>query len=271
MKIHFHKFQGNGNDFVLLDNRDNNIGLSTLQIQRLCSRRFGIGADGLMLVNISENYDFEMVYYNSDGKISSMCGNGGRCIAAFAKLLGIVGEEMVFEAYDGMHKAVIENDTIAGIEWDVSLQLADVLEVDKNEDYYFLDTGSPHYVEFVDKVAEIDVVAEGRKTRESERFAPGGTNVNFVELSRERIFVRTYERGVEEETLSCGTGVTAAAIAAFMETGQPTLPVGRKDIPVHTTGGDFTVNFTYDADGDKFTDIWLRGPATLVLEGDVNI
>ena len=264
MNIHFYKFQGNGNDFILFDNIDNSIALSTSQIQRLCNRRFGIGADGLMLVVKSQDYDFEMVYYNSDGKISSMCGNGGRCIAAFSKLLGIVGNEMIFDAYDGSHKAVIENEITGGEKWNVSLQLADVIEVEKNKDYYFLDTGSPHYIEFVDKVAEIDVSSEGRKTRESERFAPGGTNVNFVELSRKRIFVRTYERGVEEETLSCGTGVTAAAIAAFLRTGQ-------KGIPIHTTGGDFKVSFTPDADGNKFTDIWLRGPAELVFEGDVSV
>ncbi len=264
MNIHFYKFQGNGNDFIILDNTDNSIALSTSQIQRLCNRRFGIGADGLMLVNSSQNYDFEMVYYNSDGKISSMCGNGGRCIAAFTNLLGIVGNDMIFDAYDGIHKAVIENEKVSGRMWDISLQLADIEEVDKSDDYYFLDTGSPHYVEIVDKVAEIDVSVEGRKTRESERFAPDGTNVNFVELSRGRIFVRTYERGVEEETLSCGTGVTAAAIAAFLKTGQ-------KGIPIHTTGGDFKVSFAYDTDESKFTDIWLRGPAELVFVGEVSV
>lgn len=262
MNIHFYKFQGNGNDFIILDNRGNYIDLNATQIQKLCNRRFGIGADGLMLVVVSAMYDFEMVYYNSDGNISSMCGNGGRCIAAFARLHGIVGDEMIFEAWDGLHKAVIESEIVAGESWDVSLQLADVLDVDKNDDYYFLDTGSPHYVEFVDKAAEINVEIEGKKTRESERFAPGGTNVNFVEISPERIFVRTFERGVEEETLSCGTGVTAAAIAAFLETGQ-------KGIPIHTTGGDFTVSFTQN--GDKFTDVWLRGPAKLVFEGNVSV
>lgn len=262
MNIHFHKFQGNGNDFIIIDNRSNIIELSAQHIRRLCNRRFGIGADGLMLVVPSLKYDFEMVYYNSDGNISSMCGNGGRCIAAYAKLIEIVGDEVIFDAWDGLHKAVIESEIIAGVSWDVSLQLADVLDVDKNEGYYFLDTGSPHYVEFVDKVAEVDVAKEGKKTRESEWFAPSGTNVNFVEISTDRIFVRTFERGVEEETLSCGTGVTAAAIAVSLET-------GRVGFPIHTTGGDFTVNFTQSA--DKFTDIWLRGPAVLVFEGDVNL
>ncbi|MBC8321757.1 MAG: diaminopimelate epimerase [Bacteroidetes bacterium] len=266
MKIHFHKFQGNGNDFVILDNRSNKLLLSKLQIQRICNRKFGIGADGLMLVNISQKYDFEMVYYNSDGNISSMCGNGGRCIAAFTNLIGLSDNEMVFEAYDGPHKAIIEKEIVAGKEWDVSLQLTDVNEVEENEGYYFLDTGSPHYVEFVDKAAEIDVAHEGRKTRQSERFAPDGTNVNFVELSKERLFVRTYERGVEEETLSCGTGVAAAAIAAFLET-------GKEVVSIHTAGGDFKVSFT-QSKGDnskRFTNIWLRGPAEFVFEGDAVI
>ncbi len=266
MKIQFHKFQGNGNDFVIIDNRKNTFSLDTSQIQNICDRRIGIGSDGLIILNLSQKYDFEMVYYNSDGKVSSMCGNGGRCIAAYARMIGITGIEVTFTAYDGIHKAIIESETITGVEWDISLQLADVNEVDKNDGYYFLNTGSPHYVEFVDKVAEIDVVDEGRKTRESERFAPEGTNVNFVEKNENRLFVRTYERGVENETLSCGTGVAASAIAMFMES-------GIKDIPIHTTGGEFKVNFSHSADGEKhrFTNIWLRGPAKLVFEGEINI
>lgn len=266
MKIHFHKFQGNGNDFVIFDNRNNTFTLSTKHVQSICDRRFGVGADGLILLNLSRKYDFEMIYYNSDGNISTMCGNGGRCIAAYACLLGIVDNTVIFEASDGIHKAIIEDETVVGIEWDISLQMADVNEVEKSKEYYFLDTGSPHYVEFVDKVAEIDVASEGRKTRESERFAPDGTNVNFVEINDKRIFVRTYERGVEDETLSCGTGVTASAIAVFME-------CKLKGIPVHTIGGDFIVKFTHfkEGDKDKFTDIWLRGPAKLAFEGEINI
>lgn len=264
MNIHFYKFQGNGNDFVIVDNRNNILDLTIIQIQNLCNRRFGIGADGLMLVNSSDKYDFEMVYFNSDGNLSTMCGNGGRCIAAFAKLLGIVDQEMKFIANDGPHKAVVNIELEAGKKWDVSLQLGDVKEVEKNEGYYFMDTGSPHYVELVDKVAEVNVEQEGRYTRESERFAPGGTNVNFVELDSERMFVRTYERGVEAETLSCGTGVTASAIAVFLETGQ-------KDIPVHTTGGDFSIDFTFDSKQNVFTDVWLQGPVVLVFEGVISI
>ena len=264
MQIHFYKFHGNGNDFIIVDNREDLVNLECKQIQNLCNRRFGIGADGLMLLNASEKYDFKMVYYNSDGKLSSMCGNGGRCITAFARFLGIIDNETIFEAFDGEHKAIVNNDNPEKNVWNISLQLSNVLEVEKNDEYYFLNTGSPHYVEFVDKVAEVDVVLEGKKTRYSERFAPDGTNVNFVEKNEDRIFVRTYERGVEDETLSCGTGVTASAIAFFYES-------GKNNIYVHTTGGDFEVNFknNHKDNKDQFTDIWLIGPATLVFEGEV--
>ncbi len=262
MKLHFYKFHGNGNDFIIIDNRNSKIELTTSQINKLCNRRFGIGADGLMLLESSEKFDFSMVYYNSDGNLSSMCGNGGRCIAAFANMLGLVDSKMKFEAYDGVHEAVIESETLEFVEWDVSLQLADVMNIEVGDEYCFLDTGSPHYVEFVDDVSKIDVVNEGRLIRESDQFKPHGTNVNFVEKSNDSIIVRTYERGVEEETLSCGTGVTAAAIAASLQTGQ-------KSVLVHTKGGDFNINF--DFENTKFTNVWLRGPARLVFEGDINI
>lgn len=263
--MHFHKLQGNGNDFILFDNRKNTFTLNSSEVQRICDRRIGIGADGLILMNLSQKNDFEMVYYNSNGNISSMCGNGGRCIAAYASLLGIVGKEMTFDAYDGTHKAIIESVTDMENEWDISLQMRDVNEIEVGEGYYFLDTGSPHYVEFVEKVAEIDVAEEGKMTRESERFSPDGTNVNFVEDSENRLFVRTYERGVEQETLSCGTGVVASAIAAFMNN-------GHKNIPIHTLGGDFSVTFNHKKEGhyDKFTDIWLRGLVKLAFVGEIN-
>jgi len=262
MKLHFYKFHGNGNDFVIIDNRDSNIELSTSQINKLCNRRFGIGADGLMLLESSEKFDFSMVYYNSDGNLSSMCGNGGRCIAAFANMLGLVDSKMKFEASDGMHEAIIEDETFESKEWDVRLQLADVMNIETNSEFYFLDTGSPHYVEFVDDVSKIDVVNRGRLIRESEHFKPHGTNVNFVEKSNDSIIVRTYERGVEDETLSCGTGVTAAAIAASLQSGQ-------SSVLVHTKGGDFSI--TFDFENTKFTNVWLRGPAQLVFEGNINI
>lgn len=263
--MHFYKFHGNGNDFIIIENRDGSLNLTNAEIMELCDRKFGIGADGLMLLLNSSELDFEMVYYNSDGNVGSMCGNGGRCIAAFAYSLGLVGSKMKFMAIDGAHEAEVVGVISDGSEWDIKLQLSDVISVDSNDGYYFLDTGSPHYVEFVGKVAEIDVNTEGRKTRYSEKFAPDGTNVNFVENADDRIFVRTYERGVEQETLSCGTGVTAASIATFLEN-------GKSNICVHTTGGDFRVDFHHSKENGKdiFKEIWLRGPATLVYEGEIN-
>ena len=261
-KIKFWKYQANGNDFIIVDNRDGNILLSDEQIQRLCDRHYGIGADGFISVNSSDIFDFEMRYYNSDGKISSMCGNGGRCAAMFAYLHEIAAARMKFVAFDGQHEAIIEDSLDQHI-CDVSLSMADVNEVHKSESFYFLNTGSPHYVEFVAHVAELDVVREGRKTRQSERFMPDGTNVNFVELRDESLFVRTYERGVEDETLSCGTGVTASAIAAYYIT-------GKTSSVIHTTGGEFVVNFKHHQ-GDSFTGIWLRGPAEFVFKGVLEV
>lgn len=260
--MQFWKYQANGNDFVIVDNRNGQFDLTSDQIQKICDRYFGVGADGLMLVNSSGITDFEMRYHNSDGNISSMCGNGGRCIAMFAFLQGIADKQMQFVAFDGVHKAIIEekfNERIC----DISLSISDVAEVEKSGVYYFLDTGSPHYVEFVEYLADLDVVTEGRKTRQSERFMPDGANVNFVELRDERLFVRTYERGVENETLSCGTGVTASAIASYFITGNTSQII-------HTTGGEFVVNFEHQ-EGDSFTNIWLRGPAELVFEGEIEI
>lgn len=262
MTLEFWKYQGNGNDFVVIEDLNETIQLTSEHIRKICDRHFGIGADGLMLLRPSKKFHFKMLYYNSDGNLASMCGNGGRCIAAFAYFLEIAPLKMNFDAFDGEHEAIIENDFREKNEMDVSLKMANVKHIEKDEKFYFLDTGSPHYVEFVSKVAEIDVVKEGRKTRQSERFSPNGTNVNFVEISEKRLFVRTYERGVEDETLSCGTGVTASAIAAFMET-------GKKDFQIHTTGGEFTVNF--EEKGKHFSNIWLHGPAKMVFQGTIDI
>lgn len=262
MIVPFSKFQGNGNDFVIIDNRTSQIKPDSITIRRICDRHFGIGADGVILLQNFNGVDFEMLYYNSDGYIASMCGNGARCIAAFAKINGIVDDRMNFMAYDGEHEAKINKVIEKNKTYHVSVSMADVTEVEKNNNFYFLDTGSPHYVEFVDKVSEIDVVKEGRKTRNSYRFSPDGTNVNFVEVSDDRIFVRTYERGVEDETLSCGTGVTAAAISAFLKT-------GKKDFQIHTTGGEFRVDFINEK--DAFNSVWLSGPAELVFQGEVEV
>lgn len=262
MIINFWKYQGNGNDFVILNGRDQLIDLSPDRIALICDRHFGIGADGLMIIQNCELADFEMLYYNADGHLSSLCGNGGRCIAAFAFLQGIVENKMIFKAHDGNHNAIINHDIVKNKTLDVSLSMANVSNVIKEDGFYVLDTGSPHYVEFVDKVAEIDVIGDGRKTRYSERFSPDGINVNFVEISKNRLFVRTYERGVENETLSCGTGVTASALAAYAET-------ARKDYSIHTTGGEFKVSFN-EVNG-SFESIWLRGPAEEVFKGSIDL
>ena len=262
MLIRFEKYQGNGNDFVIIDNRDGTVDLSPSQVRHICDRHFGIGADGLMFLVATHDYDFEMAYFNADGHLASMCGNGGRCLAAFAYSRGIANKTMHFTAFDGAHKAIVNEELEKGKKFDVSLEMTDVQNVEFTGKYYFLNTGSPHYVEVVDKVAEMDVVEEGRKTRYAERFSPEGTNVNFVEISDDRIFVRTYERGVEDETLSCGTGVTAAAIAAYLKT-------GKKDLKIHTTGGDFRVDF--DENEGAFTSVWLSGPAEKVFEGEMII
>lgn len=262
MKIKFQKYQANGNDFVMLVEEKTGISLTEKQIEKFCDRHFGIGADGLMVLRNSEAYDFEMHYYNSDGKKASMCGNGGRSIASLAYSLGYAGKQMVFLATDGVHEAVIEKEIIKGSLYDVSLMMVDVEKVEKFPDYYFLNTGVPHYVEFVDSLSEMDVVAKGRQVRYDERFGTEGTNANFVEIHSDGIEVRTYERGVEDETLSCGTGVTASAIAAFLKT-------GKKGFPVRARGGDFKVSFGQKGNG--FVNVWLRGPAQKVFEGEIDI
>ncbi len=257
-KVHFFKYQGTGNDFVLIDNRDYSFNGSDKElVALLCHRRFGIGADGLMLLEPSQNHEFTMRYFNSDGNEASMCGNGGRCISAFAVHLGVVpmSSRFVFEAVDGLHEAEVRPDQ-------VDLKMADVSQVKDLGDGYFLNTGSPHYVRFVDEPSALDVAVEGRKWRHDERFAPEGTNVNFVRTaSRTVVPMRTFERGVEEETWSCGTGAVASAIALSVKRGAGHL--FRMQVP----GGELTVSFD-EPRGDSFSNIWLTGPAKLVFEGE---
>ncbi len=260
MKIVFYKYQGTGNDFILLDNRQNVYNeISTAQLKQLCDRHFGIGADGLMLLNSKEGYDFEMIYFNADGKQGTMCGNGGRCLVKFAAMLGIKKKEYSFLATDGVHEAEMDLDK------EVSLKMKDVNSVEFTLNNFLLNTGSPHYVKYVKDVASVDVVAEGRKIRNSKKFAEKGVNVNFVEtISDDEVFVRTYERGVEDETLSCGTGVTAAAlIAAHNEK-------GFNRVEVKTTGGNLNVEFEKMSE-TEFTNIWLSGPAEFVFSGEINL
>ncbi len=268
----FWKYQGAGNDFVLLDQRqEQRIGRSErAYIEKLCDRRFGIGADGLILLQYLDGYDFEMVYFNSDGRESSMCGNGGRCIAAFARDLGIIGDSCRFWAIDGEHEAKVSPTTVPGEAW-VELKMADVQKVKVQGNAYVLNTGSPHYVRFEEQVENLDMMAEGRAVRYSEAFKQDGINVNIVcdnpAKTRENgLLIRTYERGVEAETFACGTGVTAAAIAAYFK---KKFSPGAHEIPVEAIGGSLAVRFKAQADG-SFTDIWLCGPAAFVFEGTVS-
>lgn len=258
MTIVFNKYQGAGNDFVIIDNRNGSFNPEDSKlINRLCDRRFGIGADGLILICASSSHDFEMKYFNSDGLEGSMCGNGGRCSADFAIKSGIAGKKLSFKAVDGVHKAFAEKGIIR-------LQMNDVKNPRLVNGFYSLNTGSPHYVIFRKDVNGIDVNAEGKKFRWAEEFAPGGTNVNFVEVQNDEIYVRTFERGVEEETLSCGTGVTASAISTVLAGHLDT-----KTVRVKTLGGNLSVSFNISE--NNISDIWLSGPATFVFEGKVEV
>jgi diaminopimelate epimerase len=258
MIIVFNKYQGAGNDFIIIDNRSEVINpVDSDLINRLCDRRFGIGADGLILISGSHHYDFDMRYYNSDGFESTMCGNGGRCSSAFAIKEKIAGNNLIFKAIDGVHKATMEGDIIR-------LQMNDVQEPQLIKGNYFINTGSPHCVIFRKEINKIDVNSEGKTIRWSKDYAPAGTNVNFVEILEKVIYVRTFERGVEEETLSCGTGVTASAIASVLA-GQ----IDINPVKVMTKGGNLSVSFKIE--GKNITDIWLSGPATFVFEGMIKV
>ena len=275
----FWKYQGAGNDFVMVDQREQYwlTRNDTNLIQRLCDRRFGIGADGLILLQKRQGFDFEMVYFNADGRESTMCGNGGRCIAAFAQHLGIIGSSGRFWAIDGEHEVAIGPGPTVAHEaprlhsktekW-VELKMADVKNIDCQGNVFVLNTGSPHYVRFEEDVLGLDMVQVGRAVRYSDKFNKEGINVNLVRLKKDgSLDIRTYERGVEDETLACGTGVTAAALASSLYRG---LEAGTGEIPVHAQGGDLSVRFRSNGDG-TFSDIWLCGPAALVFEGNIEL
>lgn len=257
--MNFYKYQGTGNDFIIFDDRQNTFHLGQKEIAHLCHRRFGIGADGLMLLQNAEGYDFRMVYYNSDGTEGTMCGNGGRCLVRFAADLELVKEKAFFIAVDGPHLAFID-------ETKISLQMQDVKEIQQLSNDYYTHTGSPHYVQFCQHIAEVNVREMGSKIRYSADFAhQNGTNVNFVEpMEEHKIFVRTYERGVEDETYSCGTGVTAAALVSHVKHGN-TSPVH-----IETLGGQLSVQFEGSLE-KGFHDIFLIGPAKRVFEGKILI
>lgn len=259
MHIHFYKYHGTGNDFVIIDNRDSTLKLDQKQVAFLCNRHFGVGADGLMLLEKEGGYDFKMVYYNSDGNESTMCGNGGRCITAFAQKLGVVTDTAKFIAIDGPHHAELHDDGT------IALGMQNVSGITFNEGHTILNTGSPHYVTWVNNLDQFDVFAEGRAIRNQERFQPDGLNVNFVTvIDNNNIKVRTYERGVEDETLSCGTGVTACAIATVKN------ETGSFNTLINTPGGNLAVSFTKPT-FDSAIDVILKGPAQLVFEGDIEI
>ena len=264
MKLHFYKYQATGNDFVVIDNRDGSIRLSAAQISRICDRRFGVGADGLMLIERDPQLNFNLQYFNSDGS-QSLCGNGSRAAVSFASRLGMINGRATFNAYDGAHVAELSPDGT------VRFKLNDVSAVESHGEDVFINTGSPHYVRFVSDIKETPVVEIGRSIRYGHSFRPGGTNVNFVSLEPDNtIFVRTYERGVEDETLSCGTGVTAAALAASRK--------GYKSpVKIKTLGGELSVDFEVaetgqtDTSTPRFREIYLSGPAKLVFEGDLEL
>lgn len=261
MKIHFYKYQATGNDFVMIDNRSGEFSLSIEQIQKICDRKFGVGADGLMLIEKDPKLDFNLIYYNQDGS-QSLCGNGSRAAMSFASYLNIVNGQAAFNAYDGRHDATLAKDGI------VHLKMNDTKTIIHDGDDLWIDTGAPHFMRFVKDIKSFPVFEEGRKIRYSDGYKPNGTNANFVELLPDNtIFVRTYERGVENETLSCGTGVTAAALAA--STKGYTSPV-----KIKTLGGELSVEFKISqsaGSSETFQEIFLVGPARQVFQGTIDL
>jgi len=256
VEITFYKYQGTGNDFILIDDRTETFPASDENIQKLCNRRFGIGADGLILIQNHPKLDYRMVYFNSDGS-KSLCGNGSRCGFAFARSLGIVNDQATFETTDGIHQIKMEGDM-------VHFQLFDTEAPEKlNNSEWYMNTGSPHHILVSDNVKDQDVVETGRKIRYAEKYSSqNGTNVNFAQLLQNGVKMRTYERGVEDETLSCGTGATAVGLMAGM-LGQ------QSPVTIETEGGTLKVFFKKTA--TTFSDIWLAGPAKKVFEGTVDI
>ena len=259
MKINFYKYHGTGNDFIMIDDRFHELDkLRVRDIQLMCHRRFGIGADGLILLRNHEQYNFEMIYYNSDGNISSMCGNGGRCIVQFARDLDLIKEECTFLAIDGPHEAKI-------LDGEVRLKMKDVTTIESGEGFYILDTGSPHYVKLVEDVDKVDIIPDAQKIRYNDRYRQNGINVNFIKIKNDNTLdIRTYERGVEDETYSCGTGVVAAAIAA-----SEAKKTHAETFGIFTKGGQLSVSFKRA--GHQYSDIWLCGPATFVFSGGYEV
>ncbi|MEX2380365.1 MAG: diaminopimelate epimerase [Vicingaceae bacterium] len=253
MEINFSKYQGTGNDFVLIDGTKETVKFSASEIQTICERRFGIGADGLIIIRNHADSDFEMDYYNADGS-QSFCGNGSRCAQAYAKTLGLIEDQSTFLAIDGIHKGRSVGD-------DFATQMGEVKEVQQLGDDYFVQTGSPHYIRYVEDVDAVDVYNEGRQIRYSDAYRDKGTNVNFVSEQDGFLRVRTYERGVEGETFSCGTGVTAVAISFLYKN-----RLDSKQVKILTRGGELRIALNKVSDRE-YNDIWLVGPAVEVFKG----
>jgi diaminopimelate epimerase len=256
VQLNFHKYQGTGNDFIMVDNRAGNIALSAQQIIGMCNRKFGIGSDGIVLIEPDAHEDFYMNFYNPDGS-QSFCGNGSRCAVAFARSLGIVTNHGVFRAIDGVHPFLVNDEEIA-------IHMRDVQTLQWIDNACIIHTGSPHYIVLSEQPDALDVEREGRAIRYSASFAAEGINVNFVRYGEAELWMRTYERGVEAETLSCGTGVTAAALSLASR------QLHVRKVLVHTRGGDLSVKLEPTAEGG-FHDIWLCGPAQPVFRGEIEI
>lgn len=262
MTVEFYKYHGAGNDFIMLDGRVRRLKLDPKNIKHLCDRRFGIGSDGLMILSNHPDFDFVMTYYNSDGHEGSMCGNGGRCIIAFANMMGINKKSLNFLAVDGPHKGEILQKH--GHDLLVRLKMSDVSEIKTYDNHFEINTGSPHYIEFVNDLETKNVFEAGKMIRYSDSFKGEGINVNFIQHDNGNLFVRTYERGVENETLSCGTGVTASALAYALKNN-----ILHDRLKINTLGGQLTVSFKKE--GSIFRNVWLEGPATYVYKGDITI
>lgn len=259
MMLDFYKYHGAGNDFILIDNRSNTIELSEQQILFMCDRHFGIGADGLMLLNSSTQGDFKMIYYNSNGKEGSMCGNGGRCMIKFASDLGLIKSETTFEATDGIHMGIVNENGER-----IKLKMIDVKVVEQYEDRFFINTGSPHHIEFHSEISTLKINHLGEEIRYSDLYKPDGANINFVCFKNNQIQARTYERGVENETLACGTGAVACAIASSLKYSLKMQP-----IEIQMPGGNLSVYFKKNK--GSFYDIWLEGPAKFVFKGSIDV
>ena len=257
MHLKFSKYHGTGNDFIMIYNHNKSYSFSQSYVKKMCDRSYGVGADGLIIIEKTLHADFKIIYYNADGFVGSMCGNGSRCAVSFAKKLGLIQNQCEFLAYDGMHKGLILENGL------VSIEMVDVSLIEAQNNTLKIDTGSPHLICFRNTVTEIDVKHEGASIRNSSDYIEDGINVNFVQLIKNELFIRTYERGVEDETLSCGTGAVASAIAAY-ESGL----LNSDRIKVNVLGGQLEVSFSKV--GSKYSNIHLIGPTKFVFNGEVD-